>query len=717
MESLFLQYEAIAKSGLFDAEYYLRAYPEISGLNVDPLMHYLERGCREGRNPSAQFDAQHYLVQCGALGEAPDNPLLHFLTVGAKRGLTPHPRAVAAAPASVKHSRKAAPATRPEAQPANSAPHPEPTAQLAPFPGHVDFYGYSNAAGGWLFCGWAARPPRTDQAEPVEFRSQFERSHVTSKATLAFYQRDDLDSKAVGVIAFAPGTSRAVGNLQGVSYALDGITYQAQTGHGTTTRLANEELVERTRANLLHRAFANRSRDQLLSITARRGFTGEDTLSRLNETVLLEADEVIFCPPDGVLIKGWQLSPPGLVRAFRVRCGHLSGELVLAEAIAVSRSDVIEAAGQQHGFSDPMCGFVAFVPGAISPGDAAYVEVELENGEVAFKNLKLSRRTGIDAIRKVLEGVHVRYGQLDAAFDKVLGPAVRAINEARLRQAPTTDELSFGQAPSSPRCSLVVPLYGRMDFIEYQMAAFTRHRASRDLEIIYVLDEPLRRNELLALAQSVFERFQIPFRLVLLHQNVGFAPASNVGLRLARAPFVCFLNSDVFPITLDWAERLVQRLENHPEIGAIGPRLLFEDGSVQHEGCVYAKLPEFGNWTFVDHRNKGRRPGPRQGLRRWDMITAACMVLPRALALELGGLDEAYVVGDFEDSDLCLRIRQRGLSCAVDDEVELYHLERKSQDDPAQNWRLNLTLYNAWVHQRRWFTNSPDKAGAASPAN
>ena len=61
-----------------------------------------------------------------------------------------------------------------------------------------------------------------------------------------------------------------------------------------------------------------------------------------------------------------------------------------------------------------------------------------------------------------------------------------------------------------------------------------------------------------------------------------------------------------------------------------------------------------------------------------------------------------YIIGDFEDFDLCLRLHERGLDCAVDLDTELYHLERKSQDLSAHPWRMNLTLYNAWVHQRRW---------------
>jgi GT2 family glycosyltransferase len=59
--------------------------------------------------------------------------------------------------------------------------------------------------------------------------------------------------------------------------------------------------------------------------------------------------------------------------------------------------------------------------------------------------------------------------------------------------------------------------------------------------------------------------------------------------------------------------------------------------------------------------------------------------------------------------DLCQRIGRRGLTCAVDHDVRLIHLERKSQGGSEQRWRMNLTLCNAWLHHCRWF-GEPDAA-------
>src|ERR1700704_2341425 len=91
MAAFFDDYELIRKSGLFDPEYYLSAYPELEEQNVDPLVHFIEEGAREGRNPHSNFDTDFYLEQCRSHGDEPDNALLHFIHEGAARGLKPCP--------------------------------------------------------------------------------------------------------------------------------------------------------------------------------------------------------------------------------------------------------------------------------------------------------------------------------------------------------------------------------------------------------------------------------------------------------------------------------------------------------------------------------------------------------------------------------------------------------------------------------------------------
>jgi hypothetical protein len=86
MAALFGDYEVAKKSGLFDPEYYLATYPDVAERNIDPLVHYLEEGSGEGRDPHRDFDSAFYLDQCRQRGETPENPLLHYIRIGAARG-------------------------------------------------------------------------------------------------------------------------------------------------------------------------------------------------------------------------------------------------------------------------------------------------------------------------------------------------------------------------------------------------------------------------------------------------------------------------------------------------------------------------------------------------------------------------------------------------------------------------------------------------------
>jgi len=80
-----------------------------------------------------------------------------------------------------------------------------------------------------------------------------------------------------------------------------------------------------------------------------------------------------------------------------------------------------------------------------------------------------------EAIKRVLSAFDLRYDQLPPAFEGVAGPAVRALNAERLRQRPRVGVVTLGRPHPAPRHSVIVPLYGRIDFLEYQAALFARH--------------------------------------------------------------------------------------------------------------------------------------------------------------------------------------------------------------------------------------------------
>ena len=84
------------------------------------------------------------------------------------------------------------------------------------------------------------------------------------------------------------------------------------------------------------------------------------------------------------------------------------------------------------------------------------------------------------------------------------------------------------------------------------------------------------------------------------------------------------------------------------------------------------------------------------------LLTAACLMLRTADYRSLGGLDEGYLVGDFEDSDFCLKLAQRGQTLWLVPEARLWHLERQSQTiGLVPTRRRLLTFYNGWRYKKR----------------
>jgi GT2 family glycosyltransferase len=567
--------------------------------------------------------------------------------------------------------------------------------------GYLDFYGFHAASSGTFIVGWVSESWIAAAKGERRATANFEGGRCAAGVVLNFYDRPDIRGTGLGIVLHVPDATPKFGRL---------LSVRLQAGRAVVSIRASDavRLIAAEEATthfqpVIARSDAGPARDTLRHLVERRVFEGRDTLASLTEKIMIEFDEVIACPPDSIVLCGWMLAAPGAIRALRARGGSLSLTIdPLQDGLPVARQDVIDATGSAHGFDDPRCGFLLRVPIAFPMPADLHLEVETVSGEIGFRTIPTPRLTGIAAIRRLLGSLDVQHEDVDRIFDTVLGPAVTALNARRLQEDAPIVRAAWGEMIEVPQISLIVPLYGRIDFLEYQMALFADHGLGDDVEIIYVLDDPplLRRTRFLA--ASVHARFGVPFRLLSPGRNLGFAPANNAGLREARGEFVCFMNSDVFPMDGTWLHRLTARLQQDASLGVVGPLLLYEDGSVQHQGIDFKKLPQYGNWWFSQHPRKGWRPEATGGLSRPLAITGACMVLRRADAIACGGFDEAYVIGDFEDTDLCFRLAGRGLQAAIDLDVSLLHLERQSQAGSASPWRTNLTLFNAWVHQRRW---------------
>jgi GT2 family glycosyltransferase len=346
-------------------------------------------------------------------------------------------------------------------------------------------------------------------------------------------------------------------------------------------------------------------------------------------------------------------------------------------------------------------GFVSFFEVADPSRLAEGWVFELENSAgVGIEADGPAATTDPLAVRDTILGELVRERRVDTPLMEQLVPAVVRLQEELASRVEIDEVDEFGEVAADAEVSVVIPLYRRVDLIEHQLAQFANDSTLAGAELIYVLDSPELAPEFLPRVAELHDLYRVPFRLATLSRNGGFAVASNRGASLARGRLLLLLNSDVLPARPGWLPALAEAFDAVPEAGAVGPKLLFDDDSIQHAAMEFRRSPATGGWELA-HRFKGLH-GSFEGANASGAVAAlsgACLLLERELYEDLGGFSADYVKGGYEDAELCMRIQERGLETWYAPEVELYHLEGRSYV-PSSTDMSNR--FNAWLFDQRW---------------
>jgi GT2 family glycosyltransferase len=157
----------------------------------------------------------------------------------------------------------------------------------------------------------------------------------------------------------------------------------------------------------------------------------------------------------------------------------------------------------------------------------------------------------------------------------------------------------------------------------------------------------------------------------------NFSRANNAGVRQARGDFLVFLNNDTEIVSNDWLEHLHYYCEQ-ADVGAAGALLIYEDRTVQHAGVA------LGMRGTADHLMRGfplevdGYAGSLACAREVSAVTAACMMMRKTLFEQVGGFNEHFFTA-YQDLDLCLRLRERGLRIIYTPRAVVVHHEWTSR--------------------------------------
>lgn len=425
--------------------------------------------------------------------------------------------------------------------------------------------------------------------------------------------------------------------------------------------------------------------------------------------VRLEFDAALHIG-SGVFLSGWGIGADDVrLDGMFILTGDPQRPVLYPDIVRIARPDVVQHLRTHRNVRDADLGFLCWIPSLSGLDVQQPWTLACADGRGGLSMRPLPLRNGAElesTATTLLHSVPLHNPAFRAIYDAHTGPALEAFYAPRReRQRPPVRTMNFGTPVAQPKVSIIVPLYGRWDFMEYQLAQFRHDPSLRDHELIYFVDDPAIYDGIVQYWRNTWPLYEFPFTLAFTGENHGFAGANNAAVSVARGRHVLLLNSDVIPTAPGWMQPMLTALATQPKAGVVGPTLLYGDGAVQHAGMTFERYPHWGDlWTNL-HPGKG---WPAQWVagdrpREVPALTGACMLMDRALYDRLGGLDEGYIRGDFEDSDLCLKIREDGLLPYLVPQVTLYHLERQSQDINARlDTRTLLTIYNCWRHTHRW---------------
>jgi len=221
-----------------------------------------------------------------------------------------------------------------------------------------------------------------------------------------------------------------------------------------------------------------------------------------------------------------------------------------------------------------------------------------------------------------------------------------------------------------PDLSVVIANWNTADLVVDCLASLAPADASRQgLSVEVVVVDNASTDDSVARVRAAFPTVG----LLPLGENRGYAAANNAGIAASRGRVVTLLNPDtrVPPGAL---ARLVARLDERPDAGAVGPRLLRPDGTAQPFAFGGDPTPAYlARRALLRALGRPAHDWSTDRAQDVDWVSGACLTARREAIDDAGPLDEGYFMY-FEDNDWCLRMRRAGWRVVYDPGVEITHI-------------------------------------------
>ncbi len=257
-----------------------------------------------------------------------------------------------------------------------------------------------------------------------------------------------------------------------------------------------------------------------------------------------------------------------------------------------------------------------------------------------------------------------------------------------------------------PLASIIIPTRNKLNLVELCIKSIRDRTRYRNYEIILVdngSDDPA------ALAYFAEINKIDNIRVIRDEQPFCYSSINNRAAEQAQGDVLVFLNNDIEVINPEWLDELISHA-CRPGIGAVGARLIFPNGTIQHAGIVLG----INGWAGHAHKAFSSLAHGYAGrltlLNNFSAVTGACLAVQKTYFMKVGGFDEVNLRVACNDVDLCLKFTELGLRNLYTPFASLYHHEsatRGYEDTPEKKARHLKEVDYMWKRWPKQMGNDP----------
>ena len=253
-----------------------------------------------------------------------------------------------------------------------------------------------------------------------------------------------------------------------------------------------------------------------------------------------------------------------------------------------------------------------------------------------------------------------------------------------------------------PLISIIIPTRDKVELLTACVDGLLMRTDYRPFEIL-IVDNGSRDRDALEYLEGLSAQSDV--RILHCDAEYNFSALNNLAVREANGSFVLLLNNDTEVIEPEWLDEMM-RYASRDDVGAVGAKLLYSDGSVQHAGVVVGMGEAAGHahrYLAAGEPGYFRQPQAAQFV---TAVTAACLLVDRRKYEAVGGLDAQNFAIAYNDVDFCLKLERAGWRNVYTPHAGLYHHESKSRGSDFSPQHRERYMRELAVLQERWGTKT-----------